>query len=160
MTAFLSSVFGVLEILILIAIGYALTAVGWFNDRSSRIIAKVVTQVALPAYMIVTITSDFSAKQLATILPDLRFPVMSMAILFGLSFGVCRALAVPKGRRGLFKSMFFNSNTVFIGLPVNMALFGPKSLPYVLVYYMANTTIFLDHRGLFDPSRRAACRPL
>lgn len=142
MTAFLSSVFGVLEILILIAIGYALTAVGWFNDRSSRIIAKVVTQVALPAYMIVTITSDFSAKQLATILPDLRFPVMSMAILFGLSFGVCRALAVPKGRRGLFKSMFFNSNTVFIGLPVNMALFGPKSLPYVLVYYMANTTIF------------------
>ncbi|WP_390407638.1 AEC family transporter [Lacticaseibacillus jixiensis] len=142
MTAFLSSVFGVLEILILIAIGYILTAVGWLDDRSSRIIAKVVTQVALPAYMIVTITSDFTAKQLLTILPDLRFPLLSMAILFGLSFGVCRALAVPKGRRGLFKSMFFNSNTVFIGLPVNMALFGPKSLPYLLVYYMANTTIF------------------
>ncbi|MCI1986962.1 MAG: AEC family transporter [Lactobacillus sp.] len=142
MTAFLSSIFGVFEILILIAIGYGLTAAGWFDDRSSRLIAKVVTQIALPAYMIVTITGKFTAHQLLTLLPDLRFPVLSMAILFGLSFGVCRALAVPKGRRGLFKSMFFNSNTVFIGLPVNMALFGPKSLPYVLVYYMANTTIF------------------
>lgn len=38
--------------------------------------------------------------------------------------------------------MFLNSNTVFVGLPVNMALFGSKSLPYVLVYYMANTTFF------------------
>ncbi|MCZ3393764.1 AEC family transporter, partial [Enterococcus faecium] len=27
-------------------------------------------------------------------------------------------------------------------LPINLAIFGDKSLPYVLVYYMANTTIF------------------
>ena len=45
-------------------------------------------------------------------------------------------------RRGLFISMFFNSNTVFIGLPINLALFGARSVPYVLVYYMANTTFF------------------
>jgi len=29
-----------------------------------------------------------------------------------------------------------------VGLPVNQALFGEKSLPFVLVYYMANTTFF------------------
>ncbi|WP_225046656.1 AEC family transporter [Lacticaseibacillus kribbianus] len=142
MSALLSSIGGVSEILILIAIGYALTALGWFDDRASRIISKVVLQVALPAYMLVTITGKFTAHELLTLLPDLRFPVLSMAILFGVATGVARLLAVPVGRRGLFKSMFFNSNTVFIGLPVNMALFGAKSLPYVLVYYMANTTIF------------------
>lgn len=142
MTSFLSSLGGVSEILILVAIGYGLTALGWFNDRSSRVIAKVVTQVALPAYMIETICSRFSARELAALLPDLRFPVLSMAILFALSFVVARVIRVDPKRRGLFKSMFFNSNTVFIGLPVNLALFGPKSVPYVLVYYMANTTIF------------------
>lgn len=142
MTAFISSVFGVLEILILIAIGYFLTARGWFNDHSSKIIAKVVTQVALPAYMIVTIASKFTAPMLLRLLPDLFFPVLSMMILFALSFLVCYLLKVPHARKGTFKSMFFNSNTVFIGLPVNLALFGPSSLPYVLVYYMANTTIF------------------
>lgn len=142
MTAFISSVFGVLEILILIAIGYFLTARGWLNDHSSKIIAKVVTQVALPAYMIVTIASKFTAPMLLRLLPDLFFPVLSMMILFALSFLVCYLLKVPHARKGTFKSMFFNSNTVFIGLPVNLALFGPSSLPYVLVYYMANTTIF------------------
>jgi predicted permease len=38
--------------------------------------------------------------------------------------------------------MFSNSNTVFVGLPVNMALFHSPSLPFVLVYYMVNTTFF------------------
>ena len=38
--------------------------------------------------------------------------------------------------------MFFNSNTIFMGLPVNLALFGEKSVPYVLLYYIANTTFF------------------
>lgn len=142
MTAFISSVFGVFEILILIIIGYFLTARGWFNSHSSKVIAKVVTQVALPAYMIVTISSKFTAGMLLRLLPDLFFPVLSIMILFALSFLVCYLLKVPKSRKGTFKSMFFNSNTVFIGLPVNLALFGPRSLPYVLVYYMANTTIF------------------
>ena len=32
-----------------------------------------------------------------------------------------------------------NANTIFIGLPLNIALFGEKSLPYFLVYYVTNT---------------------
>jgi predicted permease len=56
--------------------------------------------------------------------------------------GGSRLLQVDPKRHGLFMSMFFNSNTVFVGLPINLAIFGDKSLPYVLVYYMANTTIF------------------
>lgn len=35
--------------------------------------------------------------------------------------------------------MFANANTIFIGLPLNLALFGQKSLPYFLVYYVVNT---------------------
>jgi len=38
--------------------------------------------------------------------------------------------------------MFVVSNTIFIGLPVNLALFGEKSLPFALLYYIANTSFF------------------
>lgn len=38
--------------------------------------------------------------------------------------------------------MFFNSNTIFMGIPINLALFGEDSLPYVLIYYVANTMFF------------------
>ncbi len=150
MTAFISSVFGVFEILILIIIGYFLTARGWFNSHSSKVIAKVVTQVALPAYMIVTISSKFTAGMLLRLLPDLFFPVLSMMILFALSFLVCYLLKVPKSRKGTFKSMFFNSNTVFIGLPVNLALLvsQPSLRPRLL---HGQYHYFLDDRGLSYP---------
>lgn len=102
----------------------------------------MVTTVALPAYMIDSISSKYSAGMLLRLSPDLFFPVLSMMILFALTFLVCYLLKVPKTRKGTFKSMFLHTHTVFIGLPVNLALFGPRSLPYVLVYYMAHTKFF------------------
>ena len=137
---FLSAVSGVLIILIMVVVGFVLNERGWFNEQSPRIISRLVTQISLPCYMVTTIMHDFSAGQLKTLLPDLRYPVISMLILF--AFAVARAIGIKRAHIGLFSSMFFNSNTVFIGLPINLALFGNSSIPYVLVYYMANTTFF------------------
>ncbi|MFR0583772.1 AEC family transporter [Limosilactobacillus mucosae] len=142
LSIFWSSLSGVLIILIMIAAGFVMNERHWFTPNSPKVISKIVTQVALPTYMISTITTKFTATELKTLLPDLRYPVLSMLILFALSFAVARALAIKKSHIGLFSSMFFNSNTVFIGLPINLALFGARSVPYVLVYYMANTTFF------------------
>jgi predicted permease len=38
--------------------------------------------------------------------------------------------------------MFTAANTIFMGLPVNMAVFGEKAIPYALLYYICNTTFF------------------
>ncbi|WP_125765654.1 AEC family transporter [Levilactobacillus mulengensis] len=142
MAVFIRSVSGVLIILVMIGLGYVLSRRGWFDDQAPKLIARLVTQIALPAYMISTITAKFSAETLKKTLPDLRFPIVSMLIMFGLSIIAFHAFRINPKHRGLFESMFLNSNTVFVGLPVNEALFGPKSLPFVLVYYMANTTFF------------------
>lgn len=142
MGVFFSSIQGILIIIGLIAVGYGLSALGWFSESSTRLIAKIVTQVALPTYMISTITKDFTAAKLIKLLPNLAIPVLSMTILIFISIILIKVLKIDPKHKGLFASMFFNSNTVFVGLPVNMALFGEKSLPYVLVYYMANTTFF------------------
>lgn len=34
---------------------------------------------------------------------------------------------------------FINANTLFIGLPLNLALFGSEAMPYFLIYYLTNT---------------------
>ena len=34
---------------------------------------------------------------------------------------------------------FVNANTIFIGLPLNIALFGDEALSYFLIYYITNT---------------------
>ncbi|KXT75917.1 AEC family transporter [Streptococcus sp. DD12] len=139
---FYQSISGVLVILGLIAVGYVLALRGWFSAETSQFLSRLVTQLALPCYMVVTIVERFSARDLLDMLPNLRFPVLSMVILLALAMALAQVFAVDPSHRGLFVSMFFNSNTVFVGLPVNQALFGDQSIPYVLVYYMCNTTFF------------------
>ena len=142
MDIFLRSISGILVILGMILVGFVIGEKGWFDDKSRGLLAKLVTQVALPCYMLYTITQRFTAADLLKMLPALRFPALSMVILLGIATGVARIFAVRQDRRGLFISMFFNSNTIFVGLPINQTLFGDASIPYVLIYYMCNTTFF------------------
>ena len=142
MDIFLRSISGILVILGMILVGFVIGEKGWFDDKSRGLLAKLVTQVALPCYMLYTITQRFTAADILKMLPALRFPALSMVILLGIATGVARIFAVRQDRRGLFISMFFNSNTIFVGLPINQALFGDASIPYVLIYYMCNTTFF------------------
>ncbi len=142
MDIFLRSISGILVILGMILVGFVIGEKGWFDDKSRGLLAKLVTQVALPCYMLYTITQRFTAADLLKMLPALRFPALSMVILFGIATAVAKIFAVRQDRRGLFISMFFNSNTIFVGLPINQALFGDASIPYVLIYYMCNTTFF------------------
>jgi predicted permease len=53
------------------------------------------------------------------------------------------------------------SNTIFIGLPVNVALFGEAAVPFVLLYFFANTTFFwtLGNYALSLDGRPAGDRP-
>ena len=142
MDIFLRSISGILVILGVILVGFVIGEKGWFDDKSRGLLAKLVTQVALPCYMLYTITQRFTAADLLIMLPALRFPALSMVILLGIATAVARIFAVRQDRCGLFISMFFNSNTIFVGLPINQALFGDASIPYVLIYYMCNTTFF------------------
>ena len=142
MDIFLKSISGILVILGMILVGFVIGEKGWFDDKSRGLIAKLVTQIALPCYMLYTITQRFTAAALLKMLPALRFPALSMVVLLGIATAVARIFTVRQDRRGLFISMFFNSNTIFVGLPINQALFGDASIPYVLIYYMCNTTFF------------------
>ena len=136
MDIFLKSISGILVILGMILVGFFIGEKGWFDDKSRGLIAKLVTQIALPCYMLYTITQRFTAGDLLKMLPELRFPALSMVILLGIATAVARIFAVRQDRRGLFISM------IFVGLPINQALFGDASIPYVLIYYMCNTTFF------------------
>ncbi|MEQ8197231.1 MAG: AEC family transporter [Clostridiaceae bacterium] len=138
----LNSIESVLTIIIIIGTGYYLTWKKWFNEETSRTFAKLVTNVSLPAYMLYNIRESFNRNDLEGFAKGLWVPFAAIFICYLIAVAVSRILNIDKSRRGTFQSMFFNSNSIFIGLPVNMALFGSESLPYVLLYYMANTTFF------------------
>lgn len=139
---FLNSIGSILSIVIMVSIGYVLTAKGWFSDESSRLLTKLVISIALPALMVSTILGNLNRNELVHIGKGIIIPILSMTICLIIAIFVTKIMNIRKEHTGLFISMFFNSNTIFVGLPVNLALFGEKSIPYVLLYYIANTTFF------------------
>lgn len=139
---FLSSIESILSIIIMITVGYVLTHIGWLTDESSKTFSKIILNVSLPCYMIYNLTSSFDRKKLELLSSGLLIPIITIAASYIISIAVSNVLKIKAGRKGVFRSIFFVSNTIFIGLPVNIALFGESSVPYVLLYYIANTTFF------------------
>ncbi len=135
----LQSVFSVIA---MIALGFFLAKRKWFEGNSSALISRLVVSVALPAYMISNLMSSYDKAKLLSMLPGLPIPFLAMLGSFLIAAGLAVVLRVPKGRRGTFASMFSLANAVFIGLPVNLLLFGDEALPFALLYYIANTTVF------------------
>ncbi len=133
---------GFFEIVFLLSLGYILQKRQWFPPGSSALLTKLVMQISLPFYMVASLLKSFDHDLLLSILPDLRLPFASIFLAFLIGCTAAKLLSIRKERRGVFITTCFIANTVFIGLPVNQALFGTESLPPVMLYYMANTAAF------------------
>jgi malate permease and related proteins len=147
----------VLSIILMIILGFGLAKRGWFEGPSSALVSRLVVTVALPAYMIANLMGGYDRDRLVAMLPGLPIPFLVMIATYAIGSGVAALARVRPGRRGTFASMFALSNTIFIGLPVNLVLFGEASLPYVLLYYIANTSLFWTV-GVYGIARDGAIR--
>lgn len=144
-----NAVQSVFSIVIMIGIGYVLASKNWFDESSKALIPRLVTNVSLPPLMIYTLISNFDKKTLINSASGLIIPFLSIGTCYFIAKLAAKVINVKYERRGLFTAMFYASNTIFIGLPVNLALFGEKSVPSVLLYYVANTFIFWTV-GIYD----------
>ena len=133
---------GIFTIIFIVGIGYVLSKKGWFDERSSSLIARLVTTVSLPLYMVTSLTKNFTAERLIQMAPDMLLPVGSMLLALLTGKLAASLFKVQKERRGIFCTNYFIANTMFIGLPVNLALFGDQSIPSVMLYYIVNTIFF------------------
>ncbi|KAJ53083.1 hypothetical protein BD780_003703 [Clostridium tetanomorphum] len=140
--ALLNAFGSIFSIVIMISLGYILTEKKWINESNANLFAKMVINLSLPTLMITNLMNNFDKAKLMSLGKGLFVPFTSIALAYIIGKFACKILKVRKGRSGTFQSMFFVSNTIFIGLPVNLAIFGERSIPYVLLYYIANTTFF------------------
>lgn len=141
MDVFFTSIQSVLAIVIMIAVGYMGQALGWFDQKFSGALSKIIMNVALPCSIFMAMMKYFNPSQLANLSTGLIYTILSILIGYVIAFIFTKVLKVPRGRRGLMMTAFNGANTVFIGMPLNVALFGSLSIPYLLTYYIINTVI-------------------
>jgi predicted permease len=142
MSNFFIGIQGVLTILLMICGGYILGRKKWFSDETITVLSRLVIKISIPALMLSSVMSTFTREDIISMGPSLLAPLGSIIFLYCLSVLAAVIFKIPKNRRGIFRAHFAFSNTIFVGIPVNVALFGDQAAPYVTLYYLANTSLF------------------
>ena len=138
----LDSYLNIMVVFALVLVGYVLSAKQWFSNQTIDLFSKLVLNIALPFNMFLNMTERFNRQEFLQLFTGMLLPAVSILVTFGISIIYSKLTKVPLGRRGVFQTMFTASNTIFMGLPINIAIFGEVSVPYVLLYYICNTTFF------------------
>lgn len=147
MESFLHAVTSVTIILLLTATGYFCAVRGWMSPQAKRFISRFTMSVAVPCMCVYGLTNNLTHELLAESPSFLLVPFLSTVGAFLLSLLVGMLLKLPRRRLGVFMMMCSVSNAIFIGLPMCTELFGETCTPYVMLYYLVNTS-FVQLVGL------------
>lgn len=123
-------------------LGYWLTKKRWFSAESSAMLTRLVTVVVIPVNLFYNINVSTTKADFLPILHYMLIPAASILIVMLAALLFTRCVAMQASHRNIFITASACSNTINIGLPINLALFGTESLPAILIYYMGNTVVF------------------
>ena len=139
MSLFLTSITSIIPIIAIIVLGYILQVRGWFGDDFGPNLSRLIMNVALPASIFVSVMKYLTLDKLISLSGGLLYTFVAFILGYIVAYIAVMLFKVRPGRRGTMINTFVNANTIFIGLPLNVALFGDQALPYFLVYYITNT---------------------
>jgi predicted permease len=142
MDAALHALNSVLVLFLLGAVGYVLAARGWFGEDTKADLPRLVMEVSLPPYLMYVMLTTLTREGLLDMLYGGILPLAALVLTFALARVFVRLLKVPEGRKGIFSVAFTCPNTIYLGIPVNLSLFGPEALKYVLLFYFVHTVFF------------------
>ena len=112
---------------------------GWFGDDFGPNLSRLIMNVALPASIFVSVLKYLTLDKLISLSGGLLYTFVAFILGYIVAYIAVVLFKVRSGRRGTMINTFVNANTIFIGLPLNVALFGDQALPYFLIYYITNT---------------------
>ncbi|MBR7150017.1 MAG: AEC family transporter [Oscillospiraceae bacterium] len=140
MSEFLHAVSSVSIILLLAATGYFCADRGWMNDSVKQFLSKFLMTVAIPVNMVYGFTANLRPEDLLMHVQMMLVPLMVIPVLFVLAFAAQHVLKLPRRQAGVFLMMCGLGNTIFVGLPMCLELFGDMATPYVMTYYLVSSS--------------------
>lgn len=139
---FLTAFQSMASLTLLFALGYILARAGWISREVELFLPRFLTSIVIPPYLAGNIVTHFRHDEFLQLISGSIVPAISMVVSALLFYVIALLVGIDKRHRQVFVVATTASNTLYIGIPVNLALFGDQALPYVLLYFFANTTFF------------------
>ncbi|MFB0918999.1 MAG: AEC family transporter [Clostridiaceae bacterium] len=127
---------------ILMGFGLIIKKRGVFNKTVETSIAKLLSSYIIPAMMIYNVKTQFTETFLEENIISLAAVFVMFAATIVVSQIAARVFRVNESREGIFSVMFSFSNAMFIGYPVITGIFGDAGIPYLMLFYIINTSMF------------------
>ena len=147
MAGFLNALSASFILMLLMSVGYFMGRVGWMTAQEKKFLSKYIVNIAVPCNCIVGVLNNLERSELARAGLMLVSAYLSIGVTLLLSVLLANLLKLPRERWGVFVCMTGLSNTLFIGIPVCTQLFGDACMPFLMVYWLANTT-YLQSAGV------------
>ena len=154
MEGLLNAISASFVLLLLMAVGYFMGRLGWMTASEKRFLSKYIVNIAVPCNCVTGLLNNLDHDSLLQAGIMVIAAMLGVTVTLGLSLVLAKLLRLPQERWWVFVSMASFSNTLFIGLPVSTQLFGDACIPYVMMYYLANTTfvqsvgiLLIEHSG-------------
>lgn len=130
-------------IFILILTGFVLYKKHLISEYATKDLSALVVNICSPGLILVSVLQDLTTVSRANVLL-----VGAIGICFYLGMSVVgyllvKLLKVPGNQKTAYMLMTLFGNTGFIGIPVAMAIIGPKCMVYVIVFnFLYNCYIY------------------
>ena len=140
MQGFLNALSASFVLLMLMAVGYFMGHKGWMSAPEKKFLNKYIMNIAVPCNSMYGLLNNLDHDMLFEAGRYVLSGVVGILCTLLCSIILAQILKLPKERWGVFVAMTAFSNVLFIGLPVCTQLFGQSCVPYVMMYYLGNTT--------------------
>lgn len=133
---------GVFALMLLMLVGVYMTKRKFLTQNYYQFLTSFIMKYTVPAMLfenaIKNVTVEFITDNGAMLLA----PFVTQLGGYFIALGISKLLKLDKSIQGIFISIFAMCNTMLMGFPICMQIFGEVSVPYVTAYYIANTVVF------------------
>lgn len=139
MGAIFSAIGSVLPLFLLIGVGYFVYDRNWVGPEFSEDISKIILKISLPAATFVSVLKYLDLSAVDEIRRGAGYFLVSLILGYGVAVAIAYGMKIGKSKRALFVNSIVNTNMVFIGMPLQIAVLGEESFRHYLIIYVLGT---------------------
>ncbi|HNX16745.1 MAG TPA: AEC family transporter [Methanoregula sp.] len=124
----------ILSLFVIIGVGFVLRRYELLNGDRVHLISHILVNIALPAITISSMQVPHTAKTMSIVNSMLLVSCGYFIAAIVVSILICHFLPSTPKEKGVFEFMLVFPNTMFMGIPVALAVLGPDSLFYVTLF--------------------------
>lgn len=129
---FLSTLTPMLTLFLFMAIGFTITKTKIIPENASKVIAKLLTYVSLPALSFASMAKNFRIEYISTYASLILLCLICLFIAIGIAMFLAKILIKDKFsyERNIYKYALTFGNYGYVGTPLVIAIFGLKGYSF------------------------------